>query len=204
MPYVKEIFDVVTFEQAKHVVLTSDPDDPKKFEKETNFLVDAIAEQNFIRLTDSSIVFDFGCGMGRIARELINRFKCKVIGLDISESMLMFAKLYTANMNKFQGTTSYSTPESVDVALSVLALQHAENPQKEIDNIVSVLKPGGIFILLNENKRFVPSDVDSQNYIVWNDDGFDIFGYVESKLAEVKRVPYVSGKHDIIFYRKEV
>lgn len=203
MPYIKEIFDVQTFEQAKHVVLTTDPENPKKFETETNFLVDTIAEQDFIRLKDESIVFDFGCGMGRIARELINKFKCKVIGVDISPSMLQFAKLYTANLNKFQGMYEYTTPESCDVALSVLALQHAEDPQKEIDNIYNVLKPNGIFVLLNERQRFVPSDVDSNRYIVWNDDGFDVFKYTESKMKKIHSVPFINGKHDIIFYRKE-
>jgi SAM-dependent methyltransferase len=201
MPYIKEVFDVTTFEQAKHVVLTSDPNDPKKFENETNFLVKAIAEQNLI--DNSSIVLDFGCGMGRVSKSLIDKFDCKIIGLDISASMLTFAKLYTANITKFQGTHKYDAPESVDVALSILALQHSEDPAKEIDNIVDVLKPGGTFVLLNEATRYVPSDVDSNRYVIWKDDGFDIFSYVETKLKKVHSVPYISGKHDVIFYRKE-
>lgn len=203
MPYIKEVFDVTTFEQAKHVVLTSDPDNPKKFEYETNFLVNTIAEQMKTTMDESSIVLDFGCGMGRVAKELISKFNCKVIGLDISASMLTFAKLYTANIKKFEGTHSYTIPDSVDVALSILALQHSENPEKEIDNIINVLKVGGTFILLNEPTRYVPSDVDSNRYVVWKDDGFDIFNYIEARLTKINNVAYVSGKHDIIFYRKE-
>ena len=201
MPYIKEVFDVTTFEQAKHVVLTTDPNDPKKFEKETNFLVEAIAEQNILNL--DSVVLDFGCGMGRVSKALIEKFNCKVIGLDISPSMLTFARLYTANVKKFEGTHKYDTPESVDVAMSILALQHSEDPAKEIDNIIDTLKPGGTFVLLNESTRYVPSDVDSNRYVVWKDDGFDIFGYVEARLKKVHSVQYVSGKHDVIFYRKE-
>lgn len=202
MSYIKEVFDVQTFEQAKHVVLTSDPEQPNKFEKETQFTINTIAEN--IVLTESSIVLDFGCGMGRIAKELISKFNCKVIGVDISSSMLTFAKLYTANLNKFQGTHEYNTPETVDVALSVLALQHAEDPKKEIDNIYNVLKPNGVFILLNESQRFVPGDIDARRYVIWKDDGFNVFDYVESKMKKFHSVPYVSGKHDIIFYRKIV
>jgi SAM-dependent methyltransferase len=201
MPYIKEVFDVTTFEQAKHVVLTSDPSDPKKFEKETNFLINTIAEQNILH--SDSVVLDFGCGMGRIAKELINKFNCKVIGLDISASMLTFAKLYTANLKKFEGTHSYSTPESIDVALSILALQHSEDPAKEVDNIINTLKLGGTFVLLNEPTRYVPSEVDSNRYVVWKDDGFDIFGYIETRLKKTLSVQYISGKHDVIFYRKE-
>ena len=32
-------------------------------------------------------VLDYGCGIGRIAKELILKTSCKVIGVDISESM---------------------------------------------------------------------------------------------------------------------
>jgi SAM-dependent methyltransferase len=201
MPYIKEVFDVTTFDQAKHVVLTSDPNDPNKFEKETTFLTDVIAKQNII--SSESIVLDFGCGMGRVAKELINKFNCKVIGLDISPSMLTFARLYTANIKKFEATHKYDVSDSVDVAISILALQHSEDPAKEIDNIVNVLKSNGIFVLLNEPTRYVPSDIDAKQYIIWKDDGFDIFSYIETKLEKINSVPYISGKHDIIFYRKK-
>lgn len=201
MPYIKEVFDVTTFEQAKNVVLTNDPDNPKKFENETNFLINVIQEQNL--LTSDSVVLDFGCGMGRVSKGLIDKFNCKVIGLDISDSMLTFARLYTANVQKFQATKSYTEPDSIDVCLSILALQHSENPVVEINNIVKCLKPGGTLILLNEQQRFVPSDIDRNRYVVWNDDGFDIFGYIESLLTKVNSVQYVNSKLDIIFYRKE-
>ena len=201
MPYVKEVFDVTTFEQAKHVVLTTDLNNPDKFVNETNFLVQAIAEQNL--LNSDSIVLDFGCGMGRVSKGLIDKFNCKVIGLDISASMLTFARLYTANIKKFEGTHVYNTPNSVDVALSILALQHSEDPKKEIDNIVNVLKTGGYFILLNEKQRLVPSDIDAQRFVVWKDDGFDIFGYAEARLTKVNSVQYINSELDVIFYRKE-
>lgn len=201
MPYVKETFDVTTFEQAKDVVLSFSSKDPEKFIRETKFLVDVIEKQNIIN--EHSIVFDFGCGMGRVSKELIDRFNCKIIGQDISPSMLMFAKLYTANMDKFTGTHDYSIHDSIDVALSIFALQHTENPKKEIDNIVNVLKPNGIFVLLNENKRFVPSGIDQERYVIWDDDKFDVFEYVKSKLKMIDNVRYMDKDTNIIFYRKE-
>jgi len=201
MSYLREAFDVLTFDQAKNVVLSTDTNNPSKFEQETRFLVDSISSQ--VSLTNASTVFDFGCGMGRVAKELISLYDCNVIGLDISPSMLLFAKLYTANLNKFHGVLTYAIPDSIDMAMSIFALQHTEFPQREIDNIASILKPNGIFVLLNEHKRFVPDDVDKENFVVWKDDGFHVHKYVESKLTKVHSTPYVDDVKEIVFYRKE-
>lgn len=202
MPYVKEVFDVVTFDQAKNVVLTDDPNDPNKFDTETDFLINTINEQPFITMTDETIVLDFGCGMGRVSKQLVSRFNCNVTGVDISPSMLTFARLYVAKPDKFTATHSYDIPESVDVAISTFVLQHVEDPLKEIANIYNVLKPGGYLILVNENKRFVPSDVDANRYIVWKDDKFDIFGELDTRFKTVNRVKYMTSEVDIIFYQK--
>ena len=200
MPYIKEAFDVTTFEQAKNVVLSSDPTDPSKFDSETQYLIKVI-EQN-VNINNNSTVLDFGCGMGRISNELIVRFNCKVVGVDISPSMLTFALLYTANMNKFTPLTDYSVEDSIDCALSIFVLQHCQDPQKEIDNIVKVLKPQGILVLLNEPKRWVPSSLDNENYVIWADDNFDIFQYLDTKLEKISVVPYINKDLQIIFYRK--
>ena len=202
MPYIKEVFDVTTFEHAKHVVLTSDPDNPKKFDNETNFLINTIAEQNI--LNPGSTVLDFGCGMGRVSKKLIERFDCNVIGVDISVSMLTFANIYVSKPRKFKSMTSYTVPNTIDVAISTFVLQHVENPKTEIDIIYDTLKVGGYLVLVNETKRYVPSDVDSNRYIVWNDDGFDVFGELSSRLNRINSVKYMSTDTDIIFYRKEI
>ena len=202
MSYIKEVFDVTTFEHAKHVVLTSDPDNPKKFDNETNFLINTIAEQNI--LNPGSTVLDFGCGMGRVSKKLIERFDCNVIGVDISVSMLTFANIYVSKPRKFKSMTSYTVPNTIDVAISTFVLQHVENPKTEIDIIYDTLKVGGYLILVNETKRYVPSDVDSNRYIVWNDDGFDVFGELSSRLNRINSVKYMSTDTDIIFYRKEI
>ena len=200
MPYIKEVFDVTTFEQAKHVVLTSDPDNPKKFENETNFLVDEIQKQNII--TQDSTVLDFGCGMGRVSKKLIDTFDCDIIGVDISKTMLTFANIYISKPKKFKPMHSYNTPESIDVAISTFVLQHVQDPKSEIELLYSNLKSGGYLVLVNEDKRYVPSDVDSNRYIVWNDDGFDIFDELNKKFTLVNSIPYMDSKADIIFYKK--
>ena len=99
---------------------------------------------------------------------------------------------------------SYNMPNTIDVAISTFVLQHVQDPQTEIDIIYDNLKIGGYLVLVNENKRFVPSDVDKNSYVVWNDDGFDIFGELDSRLSRINSVKYMSTNTDIIFYRKEL
>jgi 2-polyprenyl-3-methyl-5-hydroxy-6-metoxy-1,4-benzoquinol methylase len=203
MPYIKEVFDVTTLDHAKHVVLTSDPNDPNKFERETNFLVEVIAKN--IQLTETTKVLDFGCGMGRVSKPLVDNFNCNVVGVDISPSMLNFARLYVRKPDKFTATHTYDVTESIDVAISILVLQHTENPRKEIENIINVLKPGGYLVILNERIRYVPSDVtphNGQDYIVWNDDKFDIFGEISTRLKLVNTVKYINPELDINIFRK--
>jgi ubiquinone/menaquinone biosynthesis C-methylase UbiE len=201
MPYIKEVFDVTTFEHAKDVVLTPDPDNPKKFENETNFLVDTIAKQKII--SSESVVLDFGCGMGRVSKKLIETFDCNVIGTDISNGMLTFANLYVAKPKKFKPMNSYNMPNTIDVCISTFVLQHVQDPKTEIDIIYNNLKVGGYLVLVNEPVRFVPSDVDINRYVVWQDDGFDVFGEIDSRLKRVNSVQYMKTSTNVEFFRKE-
>lgn len=200
MRYVKEVFDVATFEQAKHVVLTTDPSNPDKFINETNFLLDKIKEQNLIN--EQSLVLDFGCGMGRVSKALVNNIGCNVIGLDISDSMKLFAKIYVSTPSKFNTVATYTDPNSIDLCIAILVLQHTENPIKEIENIVDVLKPNGHLVLLNENNRYVPSDIDRNGFVIWHDDNINIHAEVGKRLTEVNSIKYMNTDTYIKIYKK--
>jgi SAM-dependent methyltransferase len=201
MAYIKQAFDVVAFDQAKNVVLTTDPNDPSKFERETQFLINAIKKENIINPND--VVLDFGCGMGRISKELVYQLDAQVIGIDISDSMLTFATLYVSNLNKFKTANSYDILEGVDVAIASLVLQHVEYPTKAIEALVSALKPNGYLVVLNEHIRMVPADIDNRGYVIWKDDEFNVFAEIEKYLTLEKSVPYMNSAVDILFYRKD-
>jgi 2-polyprenyl-3-methyl-5-hydroxy-6-metoxy-1,4-benzoquinol methylase len=201
MRYVKEAFDVTTITQAMNVVLSFESDKPEKFHKETHFLVDTIYNENII--TNQSTVLDFGCGMGRVSKELITKFDCSVLGFDISESMKTFATLYVSNPRKFKIISQLPDENSVDVCLAVFVLQHVENPQQEIEKKVNTLKPNGYLVLINEDNRFIPSDVDSKGFVIWDNDNFNVFTAIEKLLTKVKETPYINPEKNIVIYRKQ-
>lgn len=201
MSYIKQAFDVTTFEQAKHVVLSNSDVNKDKFIQETQFLIDIIKKLDIIKENDT--VLDFGCGMGRVSRELVHQFNANVIGVDISDSMLTFAKLYVGNLNKFQTYNTYDIPDSIDVVIATFVLQHVENPDQELRKINSMLHNGGYLVILNENFRLIPADVDNEGYIVWNDDSYDVFEEASKCFDLIETIPYINDELAVRVYRKK-
>jgi 2-polyprenyl-3-methyl-5-hydroxy-6-metoxy-1,4-benzoquinol methylase len=201
MNYIKKAFDVTTITQAMNVVLSFEEDKPEKFHKETQFLIDIIQNENII--TTESTVLDFGCGMGRVSKEIVKTFDCSVLGFDISESMKTFATLYISNPRKFKTILQMPDNNSVDVCLSIFVLQHVENPKQDIENIVNALKPNGYLVLINEDNRFIPANVDDNGFIIWDNDKFNVFSELEMHLTKVKEIPYINPEKNIVIYRKQ-
>ena len=200
MPYIKEAFDVFSLEQAKDVVLSYSHNDEFKFHNETNYFVDTVLEH--VDINDETCLLDFGCGMGRLSKEFIDRKNCYVFGVDLSQSMLNYADQYVNNSRKFLPMQAYFLENTIDVAICVFVLQHVEFPKKEIDNILNVLKPNGYMVLLNENKRFIPNSLDSENYVVWDDDGFDVEQYINQYITKVVSIPYIDNRNNISIFKK--
>ena len=200
MPYIKEAFDVFSLEQAKDVVLSYSHNDEFKFHNETNYFVDTVLEH--VDINNETCLLDFGCGMGRLSKEFIDRKNCYVFGVDLSQSMLNYADQYVNNSRKFLPMQAYFLENTIDVAICVFVLQHVEFPKKEIDNILNVLKPNGYMVLLNENKRFIPNSLDSENYVVWDDDGFDVEQYINQHVTKVVSIPYIDNRNHISIFKK--
>jgi SAM-dependent methyltransferase len=117
--------------------------------------------------------------------------------------MKTFATLYVSNPRKFKIISQLPDENSVDVCLAVFVLQHVENPQQEIEKIVNTLKPNGYLVLINEDNRFIPSDVDSKGFVIWDNDYFNVFTAIEKLLTKVKETPYINPEKNIVIYRKQ-
>lgn len=193
MTYIKEAFYPQTLQQAKDICITPNNNNPNKFEKETLSTIQVIENEGLACY--NSEVADFGCGMGRISKAVIDRFGSFVTGFDISETMLNFAVDYI--LSKKYTPVLYSKDISVDdykekydLVIILFVLQHSEHPLEDISFINTILKPEGKVLLINEKQRFVPTFIDNEGFIDWIDDGIIIEKELSKFFSKESEHPY--------------
>ena len=115
-----------------------------------------------------------GCGIGRLAKELIERTGCSVLGVDISPQMRVLGPQYVQS-DRFMACAPEMLDAlvwaglKVDAALSVWVLQHCVEPALDIARIRDAIKPDGALFLVNNRGRAVPTVEHG-----WFDDGLDV------------------------------
>ena len=93
-------------------------------------------------------VLDLGCGTGFFTHILAGSFH-KVIGFDISKEMLNYAKEKRSDDIFWLEGDAHKIPlqnDSIDLVYSNLVIQWCEPLEVVIQEILRVLKPGGLFI----------------------------------------------------------
>lgn len=189
-----DAFAVSGFEHAQHVtvgdldfadgeVQTCDA----RWEADTQYTLDFIGQR--FGLEQNSLVLDYGCGTGRIAKGLIERVGCQVVGVDASPSMRVVARAYAAS-DRFQVMSKEGLDlftGQVDLAICLWVLQHVWVPADEIAVIKRALRPRGYLLVFNEVRRHVPT----------LEFGFAHDGVnMEAELAAIFGPPIVVGRLD--------
>jgi cyclopropane fatty-acyl-phospholipid synthase-like methyltransferase len=171
--YHPAIFDIKNIEQARKVILTDEGSTTdERWETETPYLTDLIG--GLVNIAANTILVDYGCGIGRIAKELIKRYGCRVIGVDISENMRALSVGYVQS-NRFLSCSPEMLDALIergfvaDVAIAIWVLQHCLTPAEDIDRLRRCMKPGGNLFVLNNVYRAVPT-----REAAWVNDGLDI------------------------------
>lgn len=165
-----DVFDVRDIDQAKAIILTPElgRTTDERWALETPYLANLIFEQT--RPRADTVVLDYGCGIGRLSKALIEGSGCKVIGADTSNDMRAMAPGYVGS-----GQFTVCDPRALaqsgarcDVAIAVWVLQHCAFLDLDLDVIKGALKPGGLLFVVNEIRRCLPTDHG------WIDDGRDL------------------------------
>lgn len=197
--YSPEIFAVGDFEAGKIAVVGSTSREPleqtnERWEKETPWLAEEIIRGCGIEEGDD--VLDYGCGIGRVAKEIIKRTGCRVTGVDQSPEMRALAVDYVqsegfAAISSLDFRTQVLGSRKFKSAYCTWVLQHCVSPTQIVDTIKMCLPYGAPFYVLNEKSRYIPTTAG------WVDDGLSIEELLKSRFAIVRdgEIPVgVTGK----------
>lgn len=156
--YSPAVFNVGDIEQAKRIILTTEGKftTDERWRVETPYLLSLI--ERTMDLGEDSVVLDYGCGIGRMSKALIERFGCRVVGVDISVSMRALAAVYVSS-DKFAAMAPdmLSQFEGFDAALAIWVLQHCYDVDEDVARIGGSLNLGGRLFVVNDLRRIVPT-----------------------------------------------
>jgi SAM-dependent methyltransferase len=109
---------------------------------------------------------DLGCGAGHLTVELAQRAPgLNVTGIDLSTTLLDEAhrRALEAGLGSrvdFRTADAGATPvedNSVDLVVSTLSLHHWQEPQRVLDEIARILRPGGSFLVFDLRRDMSPA-----------------------------------------------
>jgi SAM-dependent methyltransferase len=105
-------------------------------------------------------VLDAGCGDG-YGSAMLAESASEVVGIDIAEDVIRSASAgYTRPNLHFKPMNVEEIslePASFDAVISFEVFEHIHHPEKLLDGVKAVLKPGGIFVVSTPNGALVTS-----------------------------------------------
>jgi SAM-dependent methyltransferase len=182
--YDRAVFDVPDMEAARRIILTPEQgqDTDERWRIETPYVAEMIGEHLRPKLGGTYI--DYGCGIGRVAKAMIERFNCRVLGVDISERMRALAPEYVQSDNF--SAVSLQTLQGLaaggfraDGAVAIWVLQHCLVPAREADLLRASLADGAGLFVLNANYRAIPTAEG-----VWFNDQQDVRALLLARFSE--------------------
>ncbi len=190
--YYPAIFNAADEAGARQIILTSEgagADTETRWAQETPYLIDLLRTR--FPLPQGALVLDYGCGIGRMSRAMIEAFDVNVIGIDISPNMRSLAAAYVQSdrflaLSPSQFATLQSRGLRADAAICIWVLQHCFAPATDIAAIAEALAPEGRCFVLNMPKRAVPAMVqpaDQQARFVWAADMIDVADLLRARFT---------------------
>ena len=186
LTYNPSVYNASDLVQAKQIILTPEGSTTEaRWLTETPYVAELINQT--IPLTSDTVLLDYGCGIGRLAKELINRYRCIVIGVDANAKMLELSYQYVQS-DRFCACSPTMLDALIeggfrfDAAISIWVLQHCLKPAIDIERIQRSLKIGAGLFVLNNIYRAVPTVERS-----WTNDGIDIKTILASAFTPTQR-----------------
>jgi ubiquinone/menaquinone biosynthesis C-methylase UbiE len=104
-----------------------------------------------IGIKDANMVLDVGCGPGMVTRDIAHLTKGKVYAIDNSKDMIKVAKTVLKDYKNVELRVGEASnlpfdDNMFDIVTCNLLLMWAKNPQKVVNEMKRVTKPGGIVL----------------------------------------------------------
>lgn len=95
-------------------------------------------------------ILDVGCGVGQVVK-ILSKKGFDACGVDVSEANIARAKSENLNCNYYDGHHLPFDSESLNAAGSFNVLEHVEEPEAFLKELVRVVKPGGRIVVSSPN-----------------------------------------------------
>ena len=175
------MFNPNNLDEGKGMVVGDCNDIPteKRWKVETPIFKEIIFKQ----MGNAKVIVDYGCGVGRLAREIIDNNKDieKVIGIDSSRKMLEVAKQYVLSERFIPVHTSEinSIKYKVDYLYCIYVLQHVPAIElREVINDLATLS-NRVFVV----NSCVRMAVSGEGFV---NDGIDILKELSRKFKTIR------------------
>jgi cyclopropane fatty-acyl-phospholipid synthase-like methyltransferase len=155
----REFWSVPTLDEAKHTRVTVPPQPEGWSDAHLSRIIDSLFAH--VPLAPDSRILDYGCGVGRITRQLARR-GYHVIAVDVAEQMLAHCREYCAGLAGIDYVLSDgygvrgTADACVDGACSFYVFQHMpclDMARSVLADLYRLLRPGGWCLLQTVDTR---------------------------------------------------
>ncbi len=161
--YRPAVFSVQSMAEARKIILTPEPTigTEERWETETPLLAEELVDS--LKPNKNTLLIDYGCGIGRLAKEVIRLSNCSVLGVDISLEMRTLANSYVGS-ERFTATSRKGLLQmvrrglKVDHGYTVWVLQHCVKPKEDINLLRLSLRLDSRLHVINSTRRWVPTN----------------------------------------------
>lgn len=157
-----------------HLGYYGDPPGPRDFRQAKADFVHALVRWSGLdQLSPGSTVLDVGCGIGGSARILARDYGLNVLAISISSGQIARARALTPH--SLESHCRFAVMDALDLELddgsfdavwSVEASPHMPDKQRYADELLRVLKPGGVLAVADWNRRD-PVDGPYSSLEIW-------------------------------------
>jgi SAM-dependent methyltransferase len=112
---------------------------------------------DYLRPERGSSLLDVSCGTGLLLKAAEDFYDCQTFGIDLSERAIFEAKdrLLNSNLQLANGEALPYKDKIFDFVTNIGSLEHYLNPDKGLDELIRVCKPGGRLCIVLPNYYYL-------------------------------------------------